>query len=1018
MCVGESRAMDAERFRLIESLYHSALRIDGGAREAFLKEACAGDESLRLDLLRLLASAESADSFLEEPVVSLGMAVMNLEHGALVGKAVGRYRLTELLGSGGMGDVYLAHDPRLRRRVALKLLPSDLTGDLSRVRRFEQEARAASAIPHPNVAHIYEIGEAAGRHYIAMEYVPGRTLRSELEQGLPGLARALDIAIQVSAALEAARKAGVIHRDIKPENIMLLEDGYVKVLDFGLAKLTEHKGRGLRDEAPPAPPLSTEPNLLMGTSHYMSPEQVRRGPVDARTDLWSLVVVLYEMLAGRRPFRGGSHGEVLAAILEREPEPLEGSRAGLPPRLREIVAKALRKDPDQRYQTAEELLKDLREVSHQIEADGPAAPAAPDTSPRPTETTPTDPATQPLVSREPLTADLGRPVSAPMRLSTVGEHVVQNALAYRRRVSAWAWVGLLALALAAGAGLYRALPGERRDALFVRDLKPRFERLNLSGDISDIVISPDGKYVASVVVEKGKSTLHMTELATASDLSVVPPRGKKYSGLSFSPDGNYVYYLEQQAERGDLYRVSKFGSGQRKILGDINTPVTFSPDGMRIAFVRHNAAEDTPDLTIASADGAAEQVLARRTRADANAFLVDMNGAGPAWSPDGKLLACPTLSLSGKQRQVYLEVLDAAAGSGRVLDAAPWYDISRVTWLADGSGLVVAAKESAEAPWQLALLSYPGGVRRLLTNNPNNYGHVSATSDSGMFLTLSVEESSSIWLVSPEAAQGTASALQSPLVSQQKGVSEIVSKPGGGLLYVVTDGRGNPHLWMQEAVGGPARQLTFEHNDYRPAVSPDGRHIVFVSTRAGASNIWRMDADGTRPRQLTTGTYEDMPSVTPDGASVIYRTGSALYKVSIEGGPPARLLDKSALCPTISPDGRLLAYFTNERPDSPSWILEVRDLQTLSVVKSLPLPHTANPFNGLRWTTDGKGLTYISSDDGAANLWAQPLDGAPPRPLTDFKDAEIRSFTWSGDGRQLICVRRVKTYTPIIVRPF
>jgi TolB protein len=255
-------------------------------------------------------------------------------------------------------------------------------------------------------------------------------------------------------------------------------------------------------------------------------------------------------------------------------------------------------------------------------------------------------------------------------------------------------------------------------------------------------------------------------------------------------------------------------------------------------------------------------------------------------------------------------------------------------------------------------------------------------------------------------------------VSQQKGVSEIVSKPGGGLLYVVTDGRGNQHLWTQEAGGGPARQLTFEQTGYRPAVSPDGRHVVFVSTRAGASNIWLVDADGTRPRQLTTGTYEDMPSVTPDGASVIYRTGTSLYKVPIEGGPAAKLLDKSALCPTISPDGRLLAYFTNERPDSRDWLLEVLDLRTLSVVKRLPLPHTASPFNGLRWTADGNGLTYISSDDGAANLWAQPLDGAAARRLTDFKDAEIRSFAWSGDGRQLICVRRTKTYTPVIVRLF
>ena len=242
-----------------------------------------------------------------------------------------------------MGEVYLAHDPRLNRRVALKLLPTGIADERERVRRFEQEARAASAIAHPNVAHIYEIGEADGRRYIAMEYVRGLTLRQALRRGPLGVCEALDIGAQIAMGLAAAHEAGVLHRDIKPENVVLRDDGYVKVLDFGLAKLVEDRLCTGAPEATPLPSLHTEPELLMGTSDYMSPEQVRRQPADERTDLWSLGVVLYEMLAGRRPFTGRESPEVIVAILEREPEPVGCVRDGLPLALQEVVARGAAK---------------------------------------------------------------------------------------------------------------------------------------------------------------------------------------------------------------------------------------------------------------------------------------------------------------------------------------------------------------------------------------------------------------------------------------------------------------------------------------------------------------------------------------------------------------------------------------------------------------------------------------------------------------------------------------------------
>lgn len=348
--------MNSERWEQIEELYHSTLELEADSRRAFLDVACAGDESLLQEVLSLLSEAGRDDAFLEEPALGLVLVLMGDEDDSAVGKTVGPYKLLGLLGRGGMGEVYLAHDPRLNRRVALKMLPVIISSDHGRARRFMQEAHTSSSISHPNVAHVYEIGEEQGQRYITMEYVAGLTLRDVLKRGPLPTRKAVDIAAQVAAALRAAHEAGVVHRDVKPENIMLRDDGYVKVLDFGLAKFLEGAG-----QAPvPAPSLSTETEWLMGTYDYMSPEQVRREPVDESTDLWSLGVVLYEMLAGRRPFTGESASDVFKSVLEQEPEPLGNLKPDLPAALLGVVSKALRKRPEERYRTAKEFAAELR----------------------------------------------------------------------------------------------------------------------------------------------------------------------------------------------------------------------------------------------------------------------------------------------------------------------------------------------------------------------------------------------------------------------------------------------------------------------------------------------------------------------------------------------------------------------------------------------------------------------------------------------------------------------------------
>lgn len=1007
--------MDSEQWKQIEALYNAALEIDAGERESFLAAACPGDEELRREVISLLASADRTDSFMEAPLMSVGLMLMSAEHESLKGQTIGPYQLLELLGRGGMGEVYLAHDPRLNRRVALKLLPTAIVDDGERVRRFEQEARATSAISHPNVAHIYEIGEAQGRHYIAMEYVQGRTLRDALRRGPLEVGEALDIATQIAIALLAAHEAGVFHRDIKPENVVLRVDGYAKVLDFGLAKLVEDRLYAGTPEVRPLPSLHTGPELLMGTSDYMSPEQVRRQPTDERTDLWSLGVVLYEMLAGRRPFPGRESREVIVAILECDPEPVGCVREGLPQALQEIVAKALRKLRDERFQSAREMVDELRSVRPLIEgsASGASYRAVSSYAIRDGTDSSFEPQAASNAESSRLYGQLGR-----MTGFKPGSLISTRASRLKRRWRPIYWLVLLSLA-AAGIYFYLDLARQRRLPLLGKTLNLKFQRLNLSGEISDITLSPDGKYVARVVAEDGKYTIRITEIATASDLVVVQPSAANYSGLSFSPDGTYLYYLENQAETGTLYRVSKLGGGRRKILDDVNTGVTFSPDGAWLAFVRTNRALDTPDLIVAQPNGSSERILARRTRADADTFMSDMKRASPVWSPNAKVLVCPTLRLSPEQ-EMNLEAIDVGTGVGRRLNAESWYDISRVAWLADGSGLVVSAAAKPGAPWQLYLLAYPSGEVRKVTNDPHNYALISGARDSSLFLTLNIEDDSSIWQVSTTAGARP----DVTGVTQRKGVSEILWDRSDKFLYTVSDGT-NTNLWVQEP-GASLRQLTFEGDNFKPAQSDDGRHVVFVSTRAGAMNIWRMNADGAQPKQLTNGAYEDVPSLTPDGRWVIYRTGNSLRKVSIDGGDAIKLLEKSALCPVLSPDGRLLAFFANDHPESQTWHIEVYDLSALAVVKRFELPESTTPFNGLRltpdnrlrWTPNDSGLAYVSRADGASNVWLQPLEGGAPQQLTYFNDANMLSFAWSPDGRQLACVRMTKAYVPVLVRLF
>ncbi|HEY0380118.1 MAG TPA: serine/threonine-protein kinase [Pyrinomonadaceae bacterium] len=363
--------MSPERWQQVEEVLQAALDQPAAERASFLAEACAGDRELEGEAEQLLSAHEEAGEFLELPAIARDAWVLFGEAtaDAHVGRVVGPYRITGRLGAGGMGEVYLAQDARLGRAVALKILHDHFARDGARLRRFQREARAASALNHPNILTIHEVGERDGLHFISTEFIDGRTLRELIASNALSLEEVLDIGVQLASALSAAHAAGIIHRDVKPENVMRRGDQLVKILDFGIAKLTEQPSSELSGEAPTLIKGQTEAGMVMGTAGYMSPEQARGLGVDERTDVWGLGCVLYEMLAGRAPFAGETRVDTLVSVLEREPAPLLNPAEDAPAELLElqrIVMKALSKERSARYSSAAEMLEDLRGVSRSV----------------------------------------------------------------------------------------------------------------------------------------------------------------------------------------------------------------------------------------------------------------------------------------------------------------------------------------------------------------------------------------------------------------------------------------------------------------------------------------------------------------------------------------------------------------------------------------------------------------------------------------------------------------------------
>ena len=889
------------------------------------------------------------------------------------GTKIGRYEIRSQLGAGGMGEVYLAQDSKLDRTVALKILPNDLSSDQSRMNRFIQEARTASSLNHPNILTIYEIEEVDTTHLIATEFIDGETLRQRINRDHVPITKALEIAIQVASALAAAHEAGIVHRDLKPENIMLRRhDDIVKLLDFGIAKLTEPVPSAIDTEAATRALVNTAPGTMLGTVSYMSPEQARGLEVDARTDIWSLGVVLYEIISGRLPFEGSTTSDVLVAILEKEPAPLARYSKEAPEALEWMITKALRKDRQERYQTTRELLSDLRTLKHQLEFQEEL------------QRTGTGIQVQDKTTRQTASVPTSKSIASPSQHSYVK----------------WLLASLLVIGLTAAVFLLLRKSNEQT----VIATLPKLSQLTFAEGIEQYPAwSPDGSQLAFSGEVGGVRKIFLKRLETGDETQLT--RGPNDDiQPAWSPDSQTIIFARSRQageklqpgdvfgafEGGDIWSINVLNGKEDQTIDNAFNPA-YSPDGKMIAF---DASWVGPHrIWIADSQGHNAQQVSSDTSED-------VNHVRPRWSPDGSRIVFQNI----ERTKFNVRVADVAQRKLSWVTNDLFNNLNPV-WSQSGKFIYFSSdRGGGYNVWRVRVSpeSALAGSPQQLTTGAGQDVELAISSD-GKRMALSIlKQNADVWKLPVSPQTGKPSGPPQEVITTTREDSRASWSPDGAMIAFNSDRSGEMNIWLYSIAGGLTRQLTKgAGGDFQANWSPNGKRIVFFSSRGGNADIWSADVETGSLQQLTHGSSIDInPFFSPDGKYIAYQsdqTGRPEVWVMNADGSAARQLTR------VGVRGHFLRW--NKNGDAIIFRCPFGDKpRTMQASLDSADPQVLTDVSGGSHMSLSPDYTFIMDVVGHKTLWVSPLVSGKPEKVFEFSDPDVRIDypVWSPDGKWVL----------------